>query len=654
MRFARRVLRVFGRMLFAIWVVAAPGNVQADPVHFPRPAALEPDVQFWERIYAKVSTHGGLLHDDRHLDIVYEELNFQAGLSTRERSMLVDTVRAHYERILRHLGAGVREGLSDDESRVLGLFPANVSNAVLAEAAEHVRFQLGQSDRFREGLIRSGAWEKHVEETLRREGLPDELSALPHVESSFNPRAYSKVGAAGLWQFMRSTGQRWLRVDGTIDERLDPYKSTLAAAQFLNINYSILGTWPLALTAWNHGAGGMRRAKEELGTDDITTIVRNYQGKTFGFASRNFYVSFLAALEVDRNAEKFFGRLDRRPHDDSRTVRLPALMPAQTLEKALGTDRETLRALNLSLLDPVWVGRRPVPKGYELRVPAGVDPGRLLARVGQAAREGGDSERTVTVGKGETLDRIATQYGLRARDLADYNQVAPRDVRPGMTLRVPAAPPAEKERDAVPVMEAATSGAVIVPTSPMPSSVSGLSAAKKKIEPVLSEEPGVLHQEGRAASADPADYTVTRDSIVVQAAETLGQVARWAGLTEARLRDLNHLTQQDSLALGRHLKIELVGVDAAGFEARRIAYHQSLESAYFNTHRITGAQRHRLRSGETLWTLTRRGQIPVWLLRQYNPDVDFATARPGTDINLPIIELVDGESAESTGQGNRT
>ena len=141
----------------------------------------------------------------------------------------------------------------------------------------------------------------------------------------------------------RGTGKRWLRVDGTVDERLDPYKSTLAAAQFLNINYSILGTWPLALTAWNHGAGGMRKAKEELGTDDITTIIRNYQGRTFGFASRNFYVSFLAALEVDRNAERFFGRLDRQPRDDSRTVRLPALMPAQTLERALGTDRDTNR-----------------------------------------------------------------------------------------------------------------------------------------------------------------------------------------------------------------------------------------------------------------------------------------------------------------------
>ena len=90
-------------------------------------------------------------------------------------------------------------------------------------------------------------------------GLPTELAALPHVESSFNTYAYSKVGAAGMWQFMRGTGRRFLRIDAAVDERLDPYRSTEAAASFLEQNYIVLGSWPLALTAYNHGAGGMKR-----------------------------------------------------------------------------------------------------------------------------------------------------------------------------------------------------------------------------------------------------------------------------------------------------------------------------------------------------------------------------------------------------------
>ena len=100
---------------------------------------------------------------------------------------------------------------------------------------------------------------------------------LPHVESSFNAAAYSKVGAAGLWQFMRSTGRRYMRVDDAVDERLDPYRSTEAAAQLLAYNYRVLGSWPLALTAYNHGAAGMRRAEgNPCGTDDYVKINRTY------------------------------------------------------------------------------------------------------------------------------------------------------------------------------------------------------------------------------------------------------------------------------------------------------------------------------------------------------------------------------------------
>jgi membrane-bound lytic murein transglycosylase D len=730
---SQQAVAMIRRVLTAAWVgVVASAPVTADPGQFPRPDALEPDVRFWERVYSKVTTHGGLLHDDRHLEIVYEELNFPPGLSSKERSALVDTVRAHYERILRRLGTGAREDLSDDEARVLALYPTNVSDATLTEAADHLRFQLGQADRFREGLVRAGAWEKHVEDTLKREGLPGELSALPHVESSFNPRAYSKVGAAGLWQFMRSTGKRWLRVDNTVDERLDPYKSTLAAAQFLNINYTILGTWPLALTAWNHGAGGMRRAKDELGTDDITTIVRNYQGRTFGFASRNFYVSFLAALEVDRNAERYFGRIDRQPHDESRTVRLPNLMPAQALEKTLGTDRETLRTLNLALLDPVWTGRRPVPRGFELRVPAGVDPGRLLAHLNQSARDDATRERTVTVGKGETLDRIATQYGLRARELADYNHVSARDVRAGTTLRIPSpgtvagpvsdqgtagdAPPATQAPAPVAESHAATSvevapdpstasarvhvvargesltaiaraqgvstadlmklnelsrpdriregqtlrlparANVAVPTSEVSARVAAdtrrpVAAAVGASEGGQIDDPGTLRHDGPVMSADPADYGITNGYVVVQAAETVGQLAHWAGVTSERLLNLNHLKAADALVLGRRLQMELVGVDAAEFESRRVEYHRGLEAAYFEHHRIVGTERHRLRAGETVWMLTRRDQIPVWLLRQYNPDVDFSVAKPGAEIVLPRVEPVAGDNVTEHSQG---
>src|SRR6202012_5672795 len=130
-----------------------------------------------------------------------------------------------------------------------------------------------------------------------------------------------------------------------VDQRLDPYVATEAAANLMLYNYRLLGTWPLTITAYNHGPGGLKHAQDELGTSDIAVIVKRYNGATFGFASRNFYVSFLAALEVDRNAEKYFGPLPRLPDTDSSTVELPDYIPVEALARAFKADTGALKVL---------------------------------------------------------------------------------------------------------------------------------------------------------------------------------------------------------------------------------------------------------------------------------------------------------------------
>lgn len=417
---------------------------------FPRPAALEPDVRFWERIYSSVTTQGGLIHDDRHLDVVYEQIDFPPVIDPAARIAAIEATRAKYQRILRQLADGDRSDLGAEEQRVLALWPAGVDAQTLRDAASHVRFQLGQADRFREGLQRAGAWERHIREVLRAEGVPEELAALPHVESSFNALARSKAGAAGMWQFMPSTGQRFLHVDGIVDERLDPYKSAVAAARFLSHAYDLLGSWPLALTAYNHGAAGMARAKAGLGTDDIATIVRTWQSPTFGFASRNFYVSFLAALEIDRDPARFFGNVDRLPPDNSRVVRVPEFVPVKAIARASGVDADALRRVNLGLLDPVWKGDRFVPRGYEFRLPAGAAaPEQVLAKL-----EPGDlyaaqrRDPYYRVGRRETLAQIARREGTTAQELMALNRLAsPAAVKRGMVIRLPEPKPIGSVRD---------------------------------------------------------------------------------------------------------------------------------------------------------------------------------------------------------------
>src|SRR3954465_2824620 len=292
----------------------ASGTAGAAQV-IPRPEGIQTDVNFWVRVYTEVTTNEGFLHDERNLAVIYQTVKFSAGSSPRQRQQLVDDEREKINDALRRIVEALpteagRNGLSADDKRILSLWGPNPSTIILKEATQRIRFQLGQADRFREGLMRSSTWQTHIAETFANQGLPPELAVLPHVGSSFTAAPFSKGGPGGLWQFLRSTGRRYMRVDDAVDERLDPYRSTEAAAQLLAYNYRVLGTWPLALTAYNHGAAGMRRARDTVGTDDFVKINRTYNSRTFGFASRNFFPSFLGALPISELSQKYFGALD--------------------------------------------------------------------------------------------------------------------------------------------------------------------------------------------------------------------------------------------------------------------------------------------------------------------------------------------------------
>ena len=362
---------------------AGVGNETPTQVLFPEPAGLEDSVQFWTRIYTEVDSDAGLIHDMRDLSLVYEEVIFTEGSSGRDRERLSDRRKKHFEEVLTRLAKNRPADPNSEQIRVLALFPADVSGATLRKAARNLRFQTGQSNKFREGLIRSGLYAAHVQTTLKELGLPPELAVLPHVESSYTPHAYSRAGAAGLWQFTRSTGRRFMRVDHIVDERLDPYISTVAAARLLEQNLRVTGSWPLAITAYNHGASGMRRAVRKLGTQDIAVISQQYKSRSFGFASRNFYAEFLAALRISRNPEKFFGPIRTEETPQLEQVELAFYTTASVLAQKLDLQIETLKEHNPALLSPVWTGQKRVPRGFMIKIPTA-----LLSQPLQAAIQG--------------------------------------------------------------------------------------------------------------------------------------------------------------------------------------------------------------------------------------------------------------------------
>jgi membrane-bound lytic murein transglycosylase D len=675
---------------WALWAFAlisafaALSAVRAADDPMPRPPELERDVQFWIRVYTQIDTDSGFLHDQYNLAVVYQTLHFAPDTPSHERQHEVDQAREALGAALRRIADAGDAPLSPEEQRIKELWGAEGTPARLRVAVDDIRFQLGQADRFRAGLIRSGAWETHIAETLANLGLPAQLAVLPHVESSFNPAAYSKVGAAGLWQFMRSTGRRYMRIDAAVDDRLDPFRSTEAAAQLLAYNYRLLGTWPLALTAYNHGTAGMLRAKDSLGTDDIVKIVRSYTGRTFGFASRNFYVSFLAALDIDRNPEKYFGPLQKESEARFREVPLPAYVSVSALAHALKIDSGELHALNPALLPPVWSGQQRVPKDYHLRLPLTAQPwtSDLLAQrlSPNDMFSGQRGPRRYKTQKGDTLLSVAALYDVSVEVLARTNHLrTSARLSPGHVLTLPEPPaptlaaaaelsaPAPAAAPAPVAPAAAPVAATVAPPSAggavtadvavresAEDAAAVAAAARPKryasitIEPVSAAQeeaigPSLGPGSDAEQSADPTDYTVAKDDTIrIAPDETLGHYADWTGIGTQHLRELNHLSAKRALRIGERLHLDFSKVNAETFESRRREFHRALQAGYFASHRIVGTEIYIARSGDSLWTLTQRAkaQLPLWLLQQYNPEVDFADLRPGTQIVMPRVEEV--------------
>jgi membrane-bound lytic murein transglycosylase D len=332
---------------------------------FDVPAGMEDQVLFWRDIYTKFTTDQGVLHDSRYINLIYETVDFSDLAqnldftpSQREkarRKRVKEAKKMIEERLIRLAKLKSPEGLDGDDLRYWNYF-SNVDEANKFSEAQkrgRLRFQLGQRDQFMEGIYQSGRHLREMEEIFRREGLPIELTRLPFVESSFNLKARSRVGASGIWQFMRATARGYLRMDSSIDERNDPLRATVAAARNLRSNFQMLKSWPLAITGWNAGPSGVQRLVRRFKTDDIAQLTELRRGR-FGFASANFYASFIAALMVERSAEQYFGPLKQMAELRGQEVRLEKPMPVQSLIDWFDGDLARAQSFNPGILSGVW------------------------------------------------------------------------------------------------------------------------------------------------------------------------------------------------------------------------------------------------------------------------------------------------------------
>lgn len=622
----------------------------ADP-HFPEPAKLRSAVDFWMRVYLEVSTSGGLLHDARHLGVVYETLRFDEDDRLASRQRRIDARKRHHRAVLQRLARNPRT-TNKAEQAILQMFELDLGHPPtrkdLLQAAERVRFQLGQRDKFRDGLIRSGAYENEIRAIFRDMGLPEDLAYLPHVESSFNPSAYSKYGAAGMWQFMRSTGRLYMKVDYVVDERLDPIASSHAAARLLRDNYAALQSWPLALTAYNHGAGGMKRAKQTLGTSNIDAIVFRYQSRSFGFASRNFYAQFLAARKIAKSHEAYFGPLRRNEPHVVDTVALPFYADVRDLQQHLGVSLGVIQELNPALRPPVFRSSKRIPKGYTLRLPAGTiagEPSRWIASLPQSSRHSDQHHSNYyQVRRGDTLSQIARKTGTTVSQLVAMNELSSHHrIYAGQVLQLP-----ERGGSSAPARSGLVRTANAAPRTPPPAPQAPKAA--QPAAPAAKERPPVAARSSESMRISPAAPSVAplgEDSpwrridgewVIVDSSETIGHLADWLQVSPSHLRRLNKLSSKRQLRLGQRLRLDFSRVTPSEFLERRLEHHKGIEEDFFRFYQVSGTVDHTLRRGETLWTISRKTYaVPMWLIHRYNPEVDLARFVPGTTLKIPVV-----------------
>src|ERR1051326_1758556 len=219
---------------------------------------LEGRIDFWKKVFTQYGEDDVIIHDRNHPNLIYD-------VATRQdQTQKISTVQKALDEISANLANP--QDLSAAAQQVHTAIGANgipVKEASLKDLRDNVHTQVGIKERFRQGVIRSGRYVEAFQGIFEKQGLPPEIALLPLVESSFENRALSNAGAAGIWQFTRGTGRLYLNVNKKVDERLDPAKATRAAARLLHDNYVALGSWPLVESSFenralsNAGAAGI-------------------------------------------------------------------------------------------------------------------------------------------------------------------------------------------------------------------------------------------------------------------------------------------------------------------------------------------------------------------------------------------------------------
>ena len=632
---------------------------------------LRPAVEFWKGIFGIYRSDQALVHHARRLDIVYSVLDFSdlrnnPGARHIRRGRQRSEVRRVQAMLRRLRKTSSPAQLSEKELRIYKLLKGARGGFTEAAREENIHVQSGISDRFRKGLIVSRRYLPEIEAIFREAGLPPQLTRMPFVESTFNVEVRSKAGASGLWQFIPSTGRLYMKVGRAVDERRDPIFATHAATKLLRYNYSVIHSWPLAVTAYNHGLGGVQRAVRITGSRDIVQIIKRYRGRRFGYASRNFFVELLAALEVERSYARYFGDLDFAAPFSYDEIKLNRPILAKNLARA-GMSRTEIADLNPSLSSRTLSGTYAIPAGMKLRTPPGRGE-RVVAKLNALSARDLPSARTSArrhrVRRGESLTSVARRHGVSRFALARANGLSSRaHLQIGQRLKVPGGQRASRVastsysktgRRAVFVRRVDpartyrggdwtrppdtrvagnsfdAAGLVLGEGTPPPAQPA---AGKHASPPAKSAPPVSSAAPGNKPGSSPGAVTGSSPAKVVETPAVPKKSKRKAtAASKKKTRSATHIVRRnESLWLiAKKYKTTVTKLRQANSEKR---LRPLLPGTRLRVP-ATGTT-HVVRRNETLWGIARRYRVSLSHLRQANRGKRLTPLRPGTRLRIP-------------------
>ncbi len=370
------------------------------------------------------------------------------------------------------------------------------------------------------------------EEQLDKYDIPLELKYLAIVESALNPTARSRAGAKGLWQFMYRTGKLYnLKVTSLIDERCDPYKSTVAACEHLRDLYDIYHDWSLVLAAYNSGAGNVNKAIRRSGNKlNYWLIQYHLPRETRGYVPAFIAVNYIMNYTSEHNLYPV--KPDIYDHEID-TVTVKHALSFEQISEMLSISREELKFLNPSYTKGIipstkdkqyMICLRKEHIGnfinnetalYDYKTQEGIDREKILAEVKQA------QEREIHIVKsGENLGSIAQKYHVRVNDLISWNNLRGTLIRPNQRLVVYAPP----------------------------------SYSPQKEKSIIQTEESFQDQtnDSNQNSGEYFYYTVEKG-------DTLWDIAnKYKGVTVTQIKKLNNINNTRNLKPGQKLKVPIV------------------------------------------------------------------------------------------------